>query len=206
MNSEINWSLRSTDGIDKRVVTIKGPQIIRGEELRIIEDQTNDDISQFFIRTEADGVKLFRSVAPITLLGQITFDYSPPQVFVPIPINLGSQWTVSGEATLPLLGTIRSIIRSEVVSIEDVTVPAGTFRNCLKLEQNITHRLIIGNLELKNTIWLAPDVGFVKAINTRDVIFELIRYNVAIEDTEIAVQSKGKLATKWAALKREMGK
>ena len=202
------WHLRSIDAIDERIITIKGPEIIDGKELKIIEDQTNDDISQFFVKIEPDGIKLFRSVSPLALVGQIIFDYSPPQVFLPIPIDLGWQWTVRGEATLPLLGKIISTIRSEVVSIEDVTVPAGTFRNCLKTEQNITHSLIIGVLELKTTMWLAPNVGFVKAINSKSIIFELIDYDVAIEDieiedTEIAVQPKGRLATKWASLKKK---
>ena len=69
------WFLRSIDGIDERVVTIKAPEIVNGEAVRIVEDRTNDDISQFFTKVEPDGVKLFRSVAPLPLLEEATFGY-----------------------------------------------------------------------------------------------------------------------------------
>ena len=40
------WFLRSTDGIDERTVTIKGPETINGKALKIIEEKTNDNINQ----------------------------------------------------------------------------------------------------------------------------------------------------------------
>ena len=203
------WFLRSTDGISERVVSIKGPEKINGESLKIIEDQTNDllfsidlkfqtdldnevisedlrkefenhriipslvevkkrgsmwlvvaedqtrsynvrkgkdklniytndNISQLFFKREPEALKVFRSVVSVPLLGRITFDYSPPQTFLPTRIDLGSQWTIISEAEVPLAGKIQSTIDVTVVAIEDVAVPAGTFQNCLKIEQEIT--------------------------------------------------------------------
>ena len=196
------WILESTDKIDVRTVTIKGPEILNGDELKIIEDETNGNVSQLFIRTEPDGVMLFRSVVSLPLLGAITFDYSPPQVFLPTRIDLGSEWTIESEATIPLAGKIAVTNRAEVVAIEDVTVPAGTFRNCLKIVQDITIKLTIAELEQTSIMWLAPEVGLVKSTNTDDVVFELIQLDIAQNEPETAVQPNGKLATTWASIKR----
>jgi hypothetical protein len=196
------WILESTDKIDVRTVTIKGPEILNGDELRIIEDETNGNVSQLFIRTEPDGVMLFRSVVSLPLLGAVTFDYSPPQVFLPTQIDLGSEWTVESEATIPLAGKIAVTNRAEVVAIEDVTVPVGTFRDCLKIVQDATIKLTIAELGLSSTMWLALEVGLVKSTNTDGVVFELIQLDIAQKEPETAVQPNGKLTTTWASIKR----
>lgn len=195
------WRLRSTDGVDEKIVTIEGPEIVNGEELRIIMDQTPDDLSKLYIKTEADGIKLYRLVAEVPLIGEVVYDITPPQHYLPNPIDLGTKWTIEGEASVPLLGKIQSIIDSEVVAIDDVTVPAGRFPNSLKIEQNVTNVVSIGNVEVEMTMWLAPNVGLVKAIDRSDVIFELVSYDVATEEVEIAVQPIGTLAATWGALK-----
>ncbi len=195
------WRLRSTDGVDERIVTIEGPEIVNGEELKIIADQTNGDTNRLYVKTEPDGIKLYRLIANVALLGEIIFDYSPPQFFLPNTIDLGTKWTIEGEASIPLLGQIHSTTDSEVVAIDDITVPAGSFPNSLKIEQAVMNIAPVGNLDLKMTMWLAPNVGLVKAISSSDVIFELISYDVATDETEIAVQSKGNLAATWGALK-----
>ena len=195
------WRLRSTDGVDERIVTIEGPEIVNGEELKIIADQTNGDTNRLYVKTEPDGIKLYRLIANVALLGEIIFDYSPPQFFLPNTINLGTKWIIEGEASIPLLGQIHSTTDSEVVAIDDITVPAGSFPNSLKIEQAVMNIAPVGNLDLKMTMWLAPHVGLVKAISSSDVIFELISYDVATEETEIAVQPKGNLAATWGALK-----
>ena len=195
------WRLRSTDGVDERIVTIEGPEIVNGEELKIIADQTNGDTNRLYVKTEPDGIKLYRLIANVALLGEIIFDYSPPQFFLPNTIDLGTKWIIEGEASIPLLGQIHSTTDSEVVAIDDITVPAGSFPNSLKIEQAVMNIAPVGNLDLKMTMWLAPHVGLVKAISSSDVIFELISYDVATEETEIAVQPKGNLAAAWGALK-----
>jgi hypothetical protein len=57
-----------------------------------------------------------------------------------------------------------------VLAVEDVTVPAGTFRGCLKVELNDEGE--------KGTAWLAPGVGLVqwlRATGRRDVLVEYRR-------------------------------
>ena len=195
------WRLRSTDGTEEKIVTIEGPEIVNGEELRIIMDQTPADLSKLYVKTEADGIKLYRLVAEVPLIGEVVYDITPPQHYLPNPLDLGTKWTIEGEVSIPLLGKIQSIIESEVVAIDDVTVPAGSFPDSLKIEQNVTNVVSIGNIEAEMTMWLAPNVGVVKAIDRRNVIFELVSYDVATEEVEIAVQPIGSLAATWGALK-----
>lgn len=197
------WRLRSTDGVEEKIVTIEGPEIVNGEDVRIIMDQSPDDLSKLYVKTEPDGIKLHRLVAEVPLIGEVVYDITPPQDYLPNPLDLGTKWTIEGEASVPLLGTIQSIIESEVVAIDDVTVPAGSFPNSLKIEQKITNVVLIGNVEVEMTMWLAPNVGIVKTIDRRDVTFELFSYDVATEEIEIAVQPKDNLATVWGALKIE---
>ena len=209
------WTLRSTDGIDERVVTIEGPETIGAESLKVISDgtypvsdPTSNNPNKFFIKTTPDGVLIFRAIATVAILGEITIDYSPPQTFLPVPIGVGSEWTVVGEATASLFTLaikIEATNAAKVIAIEDVTVPAGTFRNCLRIEQQLNTQLTPALATLpstSSTMWLAPDVGLVQALNSEDVKFELINYDITIGGIEVAVHPKGHLAMTWGALKK----
>ena len=197
------WTLQSLDKMNLRTVTINGPEIINGEELRVIEEDTNGNINKLFVKSEANGIKLFRSVVAIAIIGEVTFDYSPPQVFLPIPADLGSTWTIQSDTEIAVVGKIQSTNRAEVVAIEEVVTPAGTFQNCLNIKQNITLNLPIADLELTNSMWLAPNIGLVKATDSSGVIFELIDFDIAEGEPQTAVQPIGKLATTWASMKNQ---
>ena len=209
------WTLHSTDRFDERVVTIEGPETIGTESLKVISDGTypvsdpaSNNPNKFFIKTTPDGVLIFRAIASVAVLGEITIDYSPPETFLPIPIEVGTEWTVAGEATASLFGLaiqIKTTNTAKVIAIEDVTVPAGTFRDCLRIEQQLDTELspALATLpDTSSTMWLAPDVGLVQALNSANVKFELIDYNIPIDGPVVAVEPKGKLATTWGALKK----
>ena len=214
------WILRSTDGFDERVVTIEGPETIGTESLKVISDGTypvsdpaSNTPNKFFIKATPNGVLIFRAIATVQTFGEITIDYSPPQTFLPVPIELGSEWIVSGEAIaslgfLPI--TIKATNTAKVTAIEDVTAPAGTFRDCLKIEQQLETQLSLALVTLpstSSTMWLAPDIGIVKAISSagtpNERVFELINHNIPIDGPVVAVEPKWKLATTWGALKKQ---
>ena len=200
------WTLRSTDGIEERVVTIEGPETIGTEEVKVISDGTypvsdpaSNNPNKFFIKATPNGVLIFRATA--TMQGiPVTIDYSPPEIFLPIPIELGSEWTVTGEAMLGILPIAVTNI-AKVVAVEDVTVPVGTFHDCLKIEQELSTSGLV-KVSIKSTMWLAPDFGLVKALSSNDVLFELIDSDITIGGVLVAVEPKGKLATTWGALKK----
>ena len=193
---------------DERVVTIEGPETIGNELVKVISDQTNDNPNKFFIKTEQGGVLIFRAIATVAVFGEITINYSPPQTFLPSPIELGSEWIVSGEATASLFGIeikIEVTNTAKVVDIEDVIGPAGTFRDSLEVEQQLQIQLSPALATIpstSSTMWLAPDVGLVQALNSDNVKFELIDYDITIDGKEVAVHPKEKLAMTWGALKK----
>ena len=198
--------------IEERRVTIEGTETIRGEELKVISDGTypvsnpaSNNPSKFFIKATPARVLIFRATATIELLNiplEVTIDYSPPETFLPIPIGLGSEWTVAGETMLLLLrATVTNV--AKVVAIEDITVPAGTFQDCLKIEQELqTSATGFQAPAQSSTMWLAPDFGLVKSLNSNGVTFELTDYDVTIDGLVVAVEPKEKLATTWGALKK----
>ena len=195
------WILHSTDGIDERVVMIEGPETIGTESLKVISDETNGNASKFFIKATPDGVLIFRATARIAQF-DVSIDYSPPQTFLPIPIELGSEWTLTGQAILLLGLTIDTTNVAKVVAVEPITVPAGTFQDCLKIEQELSTSGLI-TLSQQSTIWLAPDFGLVKAISSNNTVFELIDYDITIDGKEVAVHPKEKLAMTWGTLKKQ---
>lgn len=209
------WTLRSEDGIEERVVTIEGPETIGSESLKVISDGTypvsdpaSNNPNKFFIKTAPNGVLIFRAIATVAVLGEITINYSPPATFLPNPVELGSEWIVDGEATASLFGLaikIEATNTATVLAIEDVTVPAGTFQDCLKIEQKLESQLTPALATLPSTssiMWLAPDIGLVKATNSDGIVFDLIDHNITIDDIVVAVEPKGKIATTWGALKQ----
>ena len=205
------WTLRSEDGLEERVVTIEGPETIGTESVKVISDGTypisdpaSNNPNKFFIKSTPNRVLIFRVTATIELLNaplEVTIDYSPPETFLPIPIELGSEWAVTGETMLLLLrATVTNV--AKVVAIEGVTVPAGTFQDCLKIEQELQTNAVGFQVPAQSsTMWLAPDFGLVKSINSKGVVFELIDHNISIDGPVVAVEPKWKLATTWGALK-----
>jgi len=198
------WFFLSTDGIEERILRI---ETTGEDQARQLVDQTKEvdppneetGYSRFIIRPEVDSVQILKAVFTFGLAGEIELPYDPPQVFLPIPIKLGSRWTVKGEVKLPLLGEIMAENTQEVVAVDKISVPAGTFDNCLQVRQTNVLISPVLRLERPGTMWLAPNLGPVKFVNSDDIVFELTRYNVSVDET--VVPSKMKLATTWATIR-----
>lgn len=205
-----SWTLRSTDGLEERVVTIEGPETIGTELVKVISDgtypvsdPTSSNPNKFFIKATPNGVLIFRATATVQEI-PATIDYSPPEIFLPIPIELGTEWTVTGDAKALLFGVeikISTTNTAKVVAVEDVTVPTGTYYGCLKIEQELSTSGLVRS-STQSTMWLAPDFGLVKSLNSDGVVFELIDYDVTIDGPVVAVEPKAQLATTWGMLKK----
>lgn len=124
---------------------------------------------------DAEGVKYtgidFYDISGV-LIGRSTFDEAILRF--PALVNVGDSWATGSTVTqMPVTGTARvgfavdkSTLLKENVT---VTVPAGTFTNCVKVA-NRRASSIIGTFDRVH--WYCPTVGLVKRIsNTRK--FEL---------------------------------
>jgi hypothetical protein len=108
--------------------------------------------STYFGRTRRDIYVFTREEDWIGL-----FEKDPPDLvtrFLPTHLKLGQRWDVAtGEGTG----------QAEVTAVEDVTVPAGTFKHC-----NRVHYVNAAN-QTDITLWFAPYLALVQA----DVVIKL---------------------------------
>ena len=171
------WVLRSTvEPVEEHVVEITGNEFIAGQEVNVLTRHSHTGTDKFYIATFEDGVKVYHSETNIGFFGNITFDYVPPETLIPFPLEVGTIWEVFGKTTVNQFELSANTV-STVVTIEDVTVPAGTFHNCLVISQQHNIRSL-RNISPTGGIWLAPKVGLVKEMNTSGVIFELVEYEL----------------------------
>jgi len=90
---------------------------------------------------------------------------APPEILTPkewhlkFPVTPGSSWTMTTRVGSDLL---KVGITTESVS-EAVTVPAGTFKDCLKIKQTCENG---GGVAIMGYEWYAPKVGIVKSMVT----------------------------------------
>ncbi|MFQ6116554.1 MAG: hypothetical protein ACE5NG_21055, partial [bacterium] len=171
------WVLRSSvKPVEEHVVEITDKEFIAGQEVNALSRHTHKGVDKLYIATFSDGVKVYRSEGNIGIFGNITFDYVPPETLIPSPLEVGTTWEIVGKTTVNQLELRMSTV-STVIAKEDVTVPAGIFHNCLLIQQR---HIITAPLKISVTgkIWLAPNVGLVKEMNTNGVIFELVEYEL----------------------------
>lgn len=107
-----------------------------------------------------------------------TTAFNPPAVILTDSMVPGIAWASGGELNSSSAGVSYFIDKREVVGVESVTVPAGSFDDCLKV-----HVLIRKGSSSQTDFqlnWICPDIGLVKRIGARGtVMFELsnVTYN-----------------------------
>ena len=200
------------------------PGNLRQESMRVILDRTETKRQQAgrnrrmpttkrFVFTKADGIKqigLSYQFPPRNNNRQgwaMTFKNDPPQDYVPNSIRLATKWTVEGERNNVRRGrVVTRKVNREVVKLENVRCPAGTFRNCLKVsEVRVFER---GGVERRGSsagyIWLAPKVGPVKMSmpiwrGGGERVFELVRYQSSLG----VEKQKRSLSITWGDVKKK---
>jgi len=170
------WRLRNSVSGEERIVSITEKKMILEQETNLLERGTKDNVDKLYIANERDGtLKLYSSEINVGFFGALTFNYNPPEVFMPYPLNVGTMWTVSGK-TKVILVTLSSLTVATVEAKEDVTVPAGTFRDCFKIRQDYTTQPI--EIKVTTYMWLAPNVGLIKEMDSQKNVFELVEYEI----------------------------
>ena len=181
------WIMESTDSAERITYTLETPDEERnGEQFRTLKIITEVlgtstvNTNTFLIEVNAEGMKLHKVVAELgDVFGISRLEFSPPAVFFPPTLQVGEVWETLGETEVTLIGAVTVSSTNEVVAIEDVVTPAGTFEDCLKIKILTKTTASLGSSRSTSYQWLAPDIGPVKFETSQDIVFELVSYNLA---------------------------
>jgi hypothetical protein len=72
-----------------------------------------------------------------------------------------SNVTASIDMGIMKMDTVIKMTDGQCLAVEDVTVPAGTFK-CHKITQTVTTTVLGKNVVTRNVSWYAPGIGTVK--------------------------------------------
>ena len=181
------WVLDSVDGEERSTYTLEASETADGEESVLLKIR-NEELStgesetdQYFLSVGDEAIELHRTILE-DQVGTLTADFPTPVTFFPLQLELGDKWQIAGDAEVILANGLaipgKSTTDFEVVGIEDVVTPAGTFQNCAKVQLSL--ELTTAFLELgSNTFqWFAPDIGPVQYENSDGLIFGLVSSNL----------------------------
>ena len=181
------WVFLSVDRTEQRTYTLEGPENINGQELTVLKitrETPGTDAAaiddKYFITVDSDGgLILHQSAVDQGTFGVAEATYDPPAPFFPAVLPIGRKWEIVAEVVLKIVGPTTSVSTIEVVDIEDIETPIGTFKDCVKLQitRKVTTALGIQRYNLVQ--WLAPEVGPVKYLDAdQDILFELESYEL----------------------------
>ena len=165
------WTIREEDdeGISFTIRTISGTEYIAGVNAPKMIDEDGD----YDLFTNSNGITHYKykscDVDENPDCGWSQEVFNPPVVLIPAEISIGSIYTFNSTYNYTeCTGFSESApfsVETRVEGLEDVTVPAGTFTDCLKI--NINKIINYPNTPFSNeiTLWLAKGVGEVKELN-----------------------------------------
>ena len=193
------WVLESTDGAERITYTLEtSEEDLSGEQFRTLKIITevlgtsSANTSTFLVEVDEEGMKLHKVVAELgDVFGISRIEFSPPAVFFPPTLQVGEIWETLGETEVYLVGNVKVSSINEVIAIEDVVTPAGTFENCLKIRILTKTTAAVGSSRSTSYQWLAPDLGPVKFETGQDIIFELTSFNLVPPENPYDVNADG---------------
>jgi hypothetical protein len=136
----------------------KPPKNSPGEQTFTVEvknDVVFFDMNQLIpAEMKQQGVKMEVSGIPMELPNNLQAGQKLKDAAVTMKIDLG----------IMKMDSVVKMTDGRCLAIEDVTVPAGTFR-CHKITQTVTSTVAGVNTVTRTVSWYAPDIGTVKAEN-----------------------------------------
>lgn len=159
-----------SDGVHMSMPTemfVLGEELVNGmKTTKVGGVPPNDDY--FCWRIDLQGLKLCKLYRSMSNRYTI---YNPPIVTFPSIFNVGDVYTGSCSVSIhsaeddTVVDRLTGDTTVTFVSVEDVTVPAGTFEDCLKISLVGTYdKESGGTYEHTYTTWYAKNVGMVKEI------------------------------------------
>ncbi len=180
------WVLENQDSTERSTYTVEAT----GEQVRLLKMTTETlgtDVTttnRAFVEDTEDGIKIHKIIADLgTVFGVANVDFSPPATFFPSPMKLGTSWELEATTEVNLLGPVTLTTNAEVIALEDVITPAGTFKHCFKIRLRSKTRSAL--LTSRSTLyqWLAPNIGPVRIETDQDIVFELVYSNLIYDVT-----------------------
>lgn len=154
-----------------RVSSIQSKQILNGREIYLLQLE-QDKKSIFYHSLGKEGVYLHKIAYEDECIV-----FSPPILLFPDTFEFNQELKVSSSVRVYDSNgalTDEGIINGEVIveGIEDITVPAGRFKDCLRTSFSLTRQLRTNLKTMTNTSWLAQGVGKVREKQTVTVYAE----------------------------------
>ena len=176
------WVLESQDGAERSTYTVEET----GEQVRLLKMTTETlgtevtSTDRAFVEVAEDGLKLHKIVSELgSVFGAANVEFSPPATFFPFPMKLGTSWELEGTTDVNLLGPVTITTTAEVIALEDVVTPAGTFKHCFKIRLRSKTRSAFSISRSTLYQWLAPDIGPVRLETDQDIVFALVSFHLA---------------------------
>lgn len=192
------WVLESKDGTERLIYTFEATEERFNAKavrlLKITAEVLGTDLvtaDQLFVEVAEDSLKLHKIVAELgSVFGVASVEFFPPAIFFPLPLKLGTSWEVQAETEVQLVGHVSLMSVNEVIAVEDVVTPVGTFENCFKIRVRSKISAALSTTRSTAYQWLAPDVGPVKFENSQDIVFELVSSNL-LADASVSYDVTG---------------
>ena len=193
------WTLESEDGTERITYAIgTTDERFNGKQGRTLNITTavlgtsTENTSTFSMQVDEEGIKLHRIVTVLgEVFGEIRVEFSPPATFFPPTLQLGETWETHGETRVNLVGPVTVSSVNEVIAIENIDTPAGTFENCLKIRVSTKTTAALGITRSTTYQWLAPNLGPIKFQTDQDIVFELVSSNLIATEQPYDVNADG---------------
>lgn len=154
------YSATSTkSGVQKITVTNLAPRELQGKTVTPRKWEVGGGVRHFFIAQDDYGV--YRYAEQMTAAAEPKI-VTPKVYYLKNPVDKGTDWdniTKMGENELKVNITIESIR-------ETVQVPAGTYKECVKLKHEGSMQEAQASFTLTAYEWYGPGVGLVKSLFT----------------------------------------
>lgn len=165
LQAGLTWQYSMTSdksGIKKVVIKNLPPQKIDDKTVTPREWNTNGRVVTYFVAEDDSGVYKVAERRPDN---PELIKFTPPVYYIKYPISEESTWDIAtkmGDRDMQITQTIYSLS-------DEVKVPAGTFKECLKIKSvgtDISPDKDNSSLSVEAFEWFAPGVGIVKSMAT----------------------------------------
>ncbi len=154
-NMAISYLLES---LDKNKKPLSDPPVEIPCKITIKDDVVIMDMNQMFAGQQKDQtVKMEITGVPMEL----------PNNMQPGQLLKDADMTMTMDMGIMKMKTVMKMTDGKCLAIEDVTVPAGTFK-CHKITQTVTTTVMKRDMVARTVSWYAPGVGTVKTETYND--------------------------------------